>query len=172
MPASSSAPSATIAALAAPLRPESSFVVLLLSESTVCAGGGPGSVAAGGRPWKGLGCCASAAAGATSANTVKRSATRASMTSAYFAQEALEHERVARREGLPVVVEVHHRVLPRGVLMHARRPLAQLGVGVVAPAPPRSVVEPHERKIGCARGRRQRAAAVVRPDTGDPVLAQ
>jgi len=57
-------------------------------------------------------------------------------------------ERVARREDLPVVVEVRVDVDRRAPLGDPRRPLAKLGLRVVAAPPAMAVVEAHEREVG------------------------
>src|SRR5438309_8090196 len=105
---------------------------------------------AGGSDWKGL-CWPSAAAGAARASRQSRRATRVVMSSGYVGQQAREHEPVAHREALPVVVEVQEGVVAAGVLAGAGRPLAQLGVGVVAAPAAMPPVEAHEREVRGAR---------------------
>src|SRR4051794_3327262 len=167
IPASSSAPKATIAALAMPLRPSSSAAPLLtVTVGVVCV-----SCCAGGIGVKGLD-CARAAAGATSVRAMSNVARRASMSSAYVGQEALEHEPVAWSEGLPVVVVVHEGVVAPRELAQPHRPLTNLGVGVVPAPPARAPVEPHEGEVRGPRRRRQGPARVVGQHARDVVLAQ
>src|SRR4051794_15289686 len=81
--------------------------------------------------------CANAAAGAERASAARQAAIRPSIVAGNLAsfEQALQPDGVARREALPVVVEVHERVAAVGERRDARRPLLQLATRVVA-APP------------------------------------
>src|SRR5919202_4287406 len=89
---------------------------------------------------------------------------------------ALEHpaqgDRVAGREHLPVVVEVDEALGLAPDVEQARRPLAQLAVGVVAAPSAVAVVEAHERPAGGEDERLPRALGVVAVREGDVVPAQ
>src|SRR3954452_9558978 len=88
------------------------------------------------------------------------------------AQDGVQTRRVARGEHLPVVVEVGEDVGLARPAVQAPRPLLQLGLGVVAPAPAPPVVEADDGEVGRQLVRLPGAVGAVADDQRDAVPAQ